>query len=123
MKNFYNKIKISLTALWIAIISFSSKVFGTDWTMDFQTKYWIVDPSEILTEPDPKLTSVIKIAQRLLAFVIFIVWIINLVKIRKIDDNAIKKKKIKKTIVAISILTIIFVALLVFTPSLIEYFS
>ena len=28
MKKFYNKIKLSLMALWIAIISFSSKVFG-----------------------------------------------------------------------------------------------
>ncbi len=136
MKKFYNRIKIRLTALWIAIFSFSCKVFAqvleykelkypqTEyWVARVQTKYWVVNPIVDPYDLSTPTIIVIKIAQILLIVIIPIIWIINLIKIRKIDDNAIKKKKIKKTIIAISILTIIFVALLVFTPSLIKYLS
>ncbi len=136
MKKLLNKIKFSLATLSAAIISFSSKVFAlvleyeelkypqTDyWISRMQTKYWVVNPIVDPYDWSTPTIMIIKIAQILLIVIIPIIWIINLIKIRKIDDNAIKKKKIKKTIIAISILTIIFVALLVFTPSLIKYLS
>ena len=135
MRNFYNKIKISLTALWIAIISFSCKVFAlvleyeelkypqTDyWISRMQTKYWVVNPIVDPYDWSTPTIVFIKIAQILLIVIIPIIWIINLIKIKKIDDKTLKKKKIKNTVIIVSILIILFVALF-FAPLLIEYFS
>ena len=110
MKKALSKIKVTLAALWSAIISFPFKAFGTDRTMEsFQTDYWILYPSELLTEPESVSIKIIKIAQRLLAAIIFIVWIVNLIKIRKIDDKSLKQKKTKRTvIILLTILIVIF---------------
>ena len=53
---------------------------------------------------------IIKIAQRILVGVTFIVWIVNLVKTKKIVDKVQKKKKIKKTIIILAILVVIVIA-------------
>ena len=114
MKKTLSKIKVSLATAWIAIISFSSKVFGqrfnnSMWHM--QTFYWVEMPEKYIS-PEP-LTStgwttsiIIKIAQILLVAIIFIVWIISFIKIKKIDDKALKKKKIKNTIIIMILLII-----------------
>lgn len=123
MKKLLNKIKLGLTALLAAIISFSSKVFAqvleykelnylqTEyWISHMQTKYWVVNPIvDPLNWSAPTIIA-IKIAQILLVVIIPIIWIVNLIKIRKIDDKAQKKKKIRITIIVIAILILILVA-------------
>ena len=115
MKKTINKIKISLSTLWIAVISFSSKVMGqhrdSDWTVDAQPDYWIYYPSELLTSPKSESPILaIKIVQILLITVIFIVWIVSFLKTRKIYDKTLKKKKIRNTIIVIAILILILIA-------------
>lgn len=123
MKKFYNKIKLSLTTLWIAIISFSSKVFAqifehedlkyqTDyWIARVQTKYWVESPIiNPITDWSTPMIIAVKIVQILLIIIIPVIWIINFIKIRKIDDKSLKKEKIKRTIVIL--LAILFVILL-----------
>ena len=113
MKKAINKIKISLSTLWIAIISFSSKVMGlhSDWTVDAQPDYWIYYPSELLTSPKSESPILaIKIVQILLIAVIFIVWIVSFLKIKKIDDKTLKKKKIRNTIIVIAIVILVLIA-------------
>ena len=134
MKNFYNKIKISLTALWIAIISFSCKVFAlvleyeelkypqTDyWISRMQTKYWVVNPIVDPYDWSTPTIVFIKIAQILLIVIIPIIWIINLIKIKRIDDKTVKKKKIKNAIIIITILLVLFIILLLLPRFLKEY--
>lgn len=124
MKKFYNKIKIRLTALWIAIISFSSKVFAqvleyeelkypqTDyWVARIQTKYWVVNPIVDPYDWSTPTIIVIKIAQILLIVIIPIIWIINFIKIKKMDDKTQKKKKIIATIITILAILIIIILL------------
>jgi len=48
---------------------------------------------------------------------------VSFIKIRKIDDRAVKKKKIRNAVIIISILVILIIALLFSTPLLTEYFS
>ena len=124
MKKALSKTKKILSTIWVVISSFPFKTLGTDWeAMEFQTDYWILYPGEeLLAQPNPTAITIIKIAQIWLTAVIFIVWIINLIKIKKIDDKTLKKKKIKNTVIIVSILIILFVALF-FAPLLIEYFS
>lgn len=93
MKKILSKIKTNLTTLWIALVSFSSKVFGQGWEIwdqryYAQPAYWIRNP---LSEQEIMIFAVIKILQRLLVAVVLILWIINLIKIRKIDDKQQKK--------------------------------
>ena len=134
MRNFYNKIKISLTALWIAIISFSCKVFAqvleyeqlkypqTDyWISRMQTKYWVVNPIVDPYDWSTPTIMIIKIAQILLIVIIPIIWIINLIKIKRIDDKTVKKKKIKNAIIIITILLVLFIILLLLPRFLKEY--
>ena len=102
MNKAFNKIKLTLATIWASISSFPFKALGTDWeAMDFQTDYWIVYPSELLTDSEPTAITIIKIAQIWLTAVIFIVWIINFVKIRKTDDKSLKNKRIKRTIITL----------------------
>lgn len=123
-----NKIKFSLAAIWASISSFPFKALGRE-IEDFQTEYWIL-PSKTTSQrgkeidieapmqwiywvpfpSEPAPITAIKIAQMWLAAIIFIVWIISFIKIRKIDDKSLKKKKIKRTIVIL--LAILFVILL-----------
>jgi len=114
MKKTLNKIKIVLTSLRVIIISLPYKVMGitvrTKEDLHFQSDYWI---RPVYPESLPITEWFIKIAQILLIAVIFTVWIINFIKIKKINNKALKKKKIKKTItiiyILISILIILFI--------------
>lgn len=106
-----NKIKMSLSTLWIAIISFSSKVMGEHpyWVNSpAQPDYWI--PTELLTSPKSESPIIaIKIAQVLFVTIIFIVWTISFIKIRKIDDKNQREKKIRNTIIIIAILVLLLI--------------
>ncbi len=123
MKRFFHKIKASLVAFWIALISFPLKVKWLDgWIQDVQVQLLYAAP-----QPEPtqweKLTMIIKTFSIPIIFIFWIIfWIISFVKIRKIDDKTLRKKKIKNTVIIISIL-ILLIILLIFTPSIIEYFS
>ncbi len=123
MKKYFNKIKTGFVTFWLALISFPSKVKGlNDWGWkkpQRQPDYWIHYPSEELywvpssIEPSETIVdTIIKIAPRLLIVITFIVWIVSFLKIRKIDDEAVKKKKIKKTIIIIFLLAILIVSIL-----------
>ena len=121
MKRFFNKIKTGLVTFWLALISFPSKVKGLyDWGWkkpQRQSDYWILYPSEeelywVPSSIEPSETivdKIIKIAPRLLIVITFIVWIVSFLKIRKIDDEAVKKKKIKKTVIIIAILILLLI--------------
>jgi len=111
MKN----LKKSIATLWIAIISFFSKVFGQNFgriedTIQ-QPTYWVSNP---IPYYDPIFTTK-KIVQRALIWATFIVWLINFIKIIKTKDKAQKKKRIKRTIITLIILlvTIFLVQLIV----------
>lgn len=124
MKNFYNKIRLSLTALWIAVLSFSSKVFAqifeygdlkysqTDyWIARVQTKYWVESPIiNPITDWSTPMIIAVKIVQIILIIIIPIIWIINLIKIRKIGDKIEKMKRIRTTIIILAILVLILIA-------------
>ena len=78
--------------------------------------YWV-------PQPESKIDIAIKIFPRLLVAITFIVWIISFIKIMKIDDKTVKKKKIKNAVIIVSILIILIIALVIFAPLLKEYFS
>ena len=109
MKKSFNKIKTILTTLWIAIISFSSKVIGIEWDDPTrETLYWVQQP-ETLISSESEITLAVKIAQIWLTAVIFIVWIVNFVKIRKMDDRIEKQKKIRTTVIVLAIFVLILI--------------
>lgn len=139
MKKTFNKIKSVLIAVWIALISFSSKAIGKmeEVVINPQIKYaepeywiekfpaWYSMGQELYWTPSPIDTTdwkLIRIACYLLVLVVFVFWIISYLKIRKFDDKALKKKKIKNTVIVISILIILIIALS-FSPLLIDCFS
>ena len=108
MKKTINKKKLSLAAIWAAMLSFPLKVMGQIdehlyWVANIQDVYW-VPPIE------QKINIIIKIAQRALVWITFIVWIVNLIKIKKIDDKVQKEKRIKRTIIILAIFAVILVA-------------
>lgn len=121
MKKTFNKTKTFIAAFGVTIISLFPKVFGQSligpkdnmyqdlyWVPPIQGLYWV--PS-----PESKINIIIKIAQRILIWVTFIVWIINLIKIKKTDDKNKKKRKVKKTIIILSILIILIIACFITT--------
>jgi len=123
MKKLFTKIKLGLATLWIALISFFSKVtwglskWPTEpkfWDMynGQEILYWVPRDSEIPKLPKTPilLATITKIIPRILITITFIIWIINFIKIRKINDENLKKKKIKNTIIIISILIILIIA-------------
>jgi len=114
MKKAFNKIKTSIAAFWITIISFFSKVFWQNFGIG-ERLYWTPQLEYWVPSPISPAIIVSKIAQRSLIWITFIVWIVNIVKIREIDDKVQKKKKVKKTIVVISILIILIVACIITT--------
>ena len=135
MKNSTHRKRLSIATLLATIISFPLKIFGQGvdkveeawfggYVGDRWPMYWLTyTPNLPTSESSTIISTILRIIPWLLVTVTFIIWIVNFIKVRKIDDKWAKNKKIKKTIVAISILTIIFVALLIFTPSLIKFFS
>lgn len=112
MKRFFNKIKAGLVAFRIALISFPLKVKGLDdWW--WAPMYWIENYHPEVYEPsEPSviIATIIKIAPRLLVAITFIVWTISFIKLRKINDKTLKKKKIRNTIIVIAILILILIA-------------
>lgn len=128
MKKSLNKIKTILTTLWIIIISFSSKVFGQvpeltwfktieeltwnellsiieqrSWINIITSLYWVPGKYEIIetSTSTGSITRLIKITQRILIPLIFIIWIIILIKMRKIENKTKWQKIIKRVVIAI----------------------
>ena len=120
MKKVFDKIKTSIVAFWIALVSFSSKVMWQE-RANPQPMYWVY--IETLPSQEWSVVIAFKIIQRLLVAITFVVWIISFMKIRKIGDKAVKKKKIKNTVIIISILVILIIAILSSAPLLTKYFS
>ena len=114
MKKTFNKIRTGLATLWVAIVSFFSKVFGNSSVFigepssidhEYQLVYWVPGP-----ESQRLLPTVINIAQWLLIWVTLIVWITNFIKIKRIDNKAQRKKKIIRSVITIAILILLIVA-------------
>ena len=119
MKKILNKIKVSLAILWVAVVSFFSKVIGEFWQettlydinwkpVYMESLYGVSYPDETLLEAKTNLA--IKIAKRAFVGITFIVWMINLIKIKKTDDKVQRKKRIRRSIIIISILVVLLVA-------------
>ena len=134
MKKAFEKIKTGLVVFRLALISFPLKVKWLrweDWEWAYpQSEYWIYNPEPVQVlywvpssvEPAETIVdTIIKIAPRLLIAITFIVWIVSFLKIRKIDNKAVKKKRIKKTIIIITILIILFVGILLLPLFLNKY--
>jgi len=128
MKKLFTKIKLGLATLWIAIISFSSKVMGklstwrTVWDSQrnepiydksVQAAYWVPNPTNHI---NPILNAI----QRLTAIAILIIWIINLIRIIRTDDKDLKKKRIKNTIIIIAILAAILAITFIISARLLK---
>ena len=129
MRKFFSKIKSYLAAFRIALISFPFKVKGQgnwEW-VDPQPDYWIITRTEPIWQQwlywVPSFSShieqtttivdtIIKIVPRLLIAITFIIGIVSFIKIRKIGDENLRKKRIKRAIIIISILIILVVILL-----------
>ena len=113
MKKNFDKVKTCLASLSIALASFLSKVFG-QWLERYpQTKYWVVNTLPVPVEQigwSTPTSITIKIAQLLLIAVIPIIWIMNFIKIRKMDDKLEKQRKINITIIVIAVLILILSA-------------
>ncbi len=128
MKKFINKLKAGLVSFRIALISFPFKVKWLNewgWRPNPQPDYWVREPIELIKndtsviELTPTLIdTIIKIIPRLLIAITFIVWIINFIKIRKIEDKSEKNKKIKRTVIVIAMLVVILVATFVISALL-----
>lgn len=113
MKKTFNEIKVSLTTLLVAVVSFFSKVIGQSLISDYKKEdYEMVSmyAAPYVPLPEPKTNIAIKVVQRTFAWVTFIIWIINLIKIKKTDDKIQRKKRIKRTIIIMSILVVVLVA-------------
>jgi len=127
MKKLLTKIKTVLATLWITLISFFSKVTGQNsWEvhkiyekfndLPAQPMYWV----ETYYEPSP-LVPILNTIQRLTGIAIFIIWIVNLIRIIKTNDKDLKKKRIKNTIIIISILIILIIISLLLPRFLKKY--
>lgn len=135
MKKYFNRLKTGLATLWIAIISFFSKVMGQSYG---EPMYWVPGPyDDMIMQPaywvpwysieaKPTLIDiVIKISNWIVRWItipiILIVGIINIKKIRKIKDKAQRKKKIKKTIITLSLILIWTVILFILLRLLVRF--
>ena len=105
MKKQFNKIKTWLATLWIAIISSFSKVFG-QYPVE-QPMYGIKNPNPVYGQPSIMYLAMLWIKTIVLYTtlpIIFIIWIINLKKIKKLTNKEQKKKIRRKTITTILII-------------------
>ena len=113
MKKTLKRIKTGLATLWLAIVSFFSKAMGQYWMGDFREEdlvYQSAYASPDVPLPESSWSIIVKVAQRALVGVVFIIWIINLIKIKKTDDKVRRKKRIRRSIIIISILVVLLVA-------------
>ena len=93
-----------------------------------QTVYWV--PKQVIEEqhweksiypentiyslPEPKASTInviINLARRIVPIITFIIWIISLIRISKTKDKTLKEKRIKTTIIVMSILIILIVGI------------
>ena len=119
MKKFFNKLKAGLVTFRIALISFPLKVKGLNNRKQekLQPDYWIYHPpiQWLYWVPSPVepaetiVDTIIKIAPRLLIAITFIVGIVSFIKIRKIGNKTLKKKKIRSMIYIMIILIILII--------------
>ena len=115
MRKTLKKIKASLAVLWIGVLSLFTKAMGQG---QFVAMYWVPGPyDDIMNQGvywvppvESKANLIIKVIQRALVGVVFIIWIINLIKIKKTDDKVQRKKRIRRSIIIISILVVLLVA-------------
>jgi len=123
MKKTFNKVKLWLSAFWVAIISFFSKVIGQNW---IQALYWVpvtgididvpvLSQESSASELSTLINTIIRIAQRPLIAITFIIGIINFLKIRRIKDKTQKKKKIIRSVITIIILLLLITASIIKT--------
>ena len=121
MKKTINKIKVSLTMLWVAVTSFFSRVIGESVIIgrpgddDYygpELLYWVKDPRP--AEIPQILHGIRNIWQRVLIGVVFIIWIISFFRIRKTKDKTLKKKRTKIAIIVISILLIVLIESIIY---------
>jgi len=125
MKEFLTKIKLGLVALWVQLISFSSKALGdiieTFWDArqnepkyePMQAAYWVPNPTNHI---NPILNAI----KWTLAVTILIIWILSLIRIIKTEDKDLKKKRIKNAIIIIAILSIILSVTFIISARLIK---
>ena len=109
------------TLLWFPVKSFwnSSEWFSnedwweikqfSDYWIGVQGLYWVPNPDE---EFNHAVINSFKIADFILVVVTFLVWIISFLKIRKINDKDLRRKKIIKTLCIIAVLIVIILLLL-----------
>ena len=104
-----------------AVTSFVSKALwsGFDFTKyPAQPMYWVEGTIGRVPDPEPSLLFTVlsflfKWIEVILIWIVFIIWIISYLKIRKIDDIEFRKKKIKKSAIVVSIILFIL-ALVIF---------
>ena len=128
MKKLLTKIKLGFSTLWIAIISFSSKVMGklstwrTVWDSQrnepiydksVQAAYWVPNPTNYIN-------PILNAFKWALTVAILIIWIINLIRIIRTDDKDLKKKRIKNTIIIIAILAAILAITFIISSRLLK---
>ncbi len=117
MKKLPSLFKTSVIIYFAGIASFLSKVMWN--SLGFwhsmpgiqQPMYW-VPMDEYSYEPVSSsassiISTVVKCIEGVLIGVIFLVWIISFLRIRKIEDKELKSKKIKNAIITIIILLVI----------------
>ena len=128
MNKTLSKIKIGLTTLWIAIMSFFSKVIGQE--PIWYPLYWVPEPEYRVPwyslPVKPTLIDIlVKISNWIILWitipVILIVGIVNIKKIRKISDKAKRKKKIIRTIITLLLISIWAVVLYILLRLLIRF--
>lgn len=119
-----------IATFWTILLSIISDVIF--WFINnmssAQTVYWV--PRQVIEEqhweksiypentiyslPEPKASTInviINLAQRIVPIITFIIWIISLIRISKTKDIDLKKKRIKNTIIVLSILIVFIVGI------------
>jgi hypothetical protein len=117
MKKTFSKIKLTAIMLFTSLASLISKtMWQVWWWSSTQSFYWVAFPEKeavwIVVWKQPSFLSsmidiIIKCIEWALVWVIFLIGVINYLKIKKIDDKELRKKKIKKTVIIIAIIAII----------------
>lgn len=123
MKKNFSRLKTGLVTLWIAIISFFSKVVWQEPIL--YPMYWVPWPS-LEIEKRPTLIYTIsnwitRLIWLILVPLLLIVGIVNIKKIIKIKDKAQRKKKIKKTIITLLLILIWAVVLYILLRLLVRF--
>lgn len=120
MKKLLTKIKLGLATLWIVLISFSSKTMWWNFE-DTQRSEPVYEPIQAVywvPRPTSPISHVLNAVQRLTAIAIFIIWIVNFIRIMRTNDKDLKNKRIKNTIIEITILVVILIATLIISTLL-----